>query len=271
MTTPSPAPQPAGPSDADDTATLLAAGVLAYIAETMLHEAGGHGGVCIAMGGHVTLLAPLFMQCSQTGLAMIAAGPLANVLGAVAAWAALRWVPRPLTPLAGLLLWLSFAFNALIACGYLFVGAATGFGDWPSLFAWVAPPILWRLPAALCAACLYIGCLFLAAWRFRALTASGDRARSRLRRRALIPAAAAAVVACTAELAGGRMLPMPLLLALGCTLAVGYSLTAMDGSLAAPRPGDRDLGPVPRRWWLVALAVTVAAWFVVVVGPGWRL
>jgi hypothetical protein len=270
MTAPLPASRPAAPSDADDTATLLAAGVLAYIAETMLHEAGGHGVVCIAGGGHVTLLAPLFMRCSQTGLAMIAAGPLANVVGAALVWAALRWARR-LTPLAGLLLWLSFAFNALVACGYLFVGAATGFGDWPALFAWVDPPIAWRLPAALCAAGLYIGCLFLAAWRFRALAASGDRARARLRRRALIPAAGAAVMACAAELAGGRMSPMPLLLALGCTLAVGYSLTAMDGSLAAPHSGDRDLGPVPRKWWFVALAIAVAAWFVVVVGPGWRL
>ncbi len=254
----------------DDIPTLLAAGVLAYVAETMLHEAVGHGGVCLAQGHQFAMLAPLWMRCSEFTKPMIAAGPGANLLAALLCFAALRWL-RLARPLVGLLLWLSFAFNALVACGYLAVGAATGFGDWPVLFARVDPAFLWRMPAALTAVVGYYVCLGVAGSLFRRLAGSGRTAQARLWRRAVWPATGAAVVACLAEITGGRFQVMPMLLALGCTLAVGFSLTSLSDAVVGMRPGDGELGPVARSPVAIALAMLVATGFVFAIGPGLNL
>jgi hypothetical protein len=165
----------------DDTLTLMGAGVLAYVGETLTHEAVGHGGMCVAIGLHVTRLAPLFMRCSAFSSAVVAAGPAANVVAA-GLFLTVLLLARPARPLWSLLLWLNFVFNALVACGYLAVGAATGFGDWPVLFGGITPSIVWRLPAILVAVAAYYGCLRLTAISFRLFSGSGPVAATRLRR-----------------------------------------------------------------------------------------
>jgi hypothetical protein len=252
---------------ADDIPTLLAAGVVAYVAETMLHEAAGHGGACVVSGLHFTMLAPLWMRCSAFSPAVVASGPAMNVLAACVSFLALRFAPMR-QPVAALLFWLSFVFNALVACGYLAVGALTGFGDWPALFAWVDPPWAWRVPAAFIAAASSYVCLLVAASLFRRFAGSGAVARSRLWRRAMWPACGAAAVACLAEIVGGRWQLVPLMLALGCTVVVGFSLTSMDGAVAVEGDDATDLGPFARSVWLVAAGLAVGVGFVLVVGPG---
>jgi hypothetical protein len=254
----------------DDTATLLAAGVLAYVTETLAHEALGHGGVCLATGKTVLLVAPLWMRCSDVLAPMVAAGPAANAIAA-ACCAALLWLRPPTRPVLALLLWLGFAFNVLVAAGYLGVGALTGFGDWPFLFAGVSPPLAWRIPAGCIAIAAYAGCLSLAAALFRRQAGVGALARTRLWRRSMAPAAGAALVACLAEIYGGRAQPGPLLLALGCTLAVGLSLTNLDNAVARETTGSRDLGPVPRTPWLIAVGLAAGTLFVLIIGPGLKL
>jgi hypothetical protein len=251
-------------SGRDDLPTLLAAGVLAYVTETLLHEAAGHGGACLAQAHRVLALAPLWMRCSQTSLFQVAAGPGMNVLAAAGFFLVLRlW--RSVGPALGMLLWLSFAFNALVACGYLGVGAATGFGDWPVIFG--ATPF-WRVPAMLAAVSGYYLCLRVAAALYVRLAGSGAPAARALRRRALLPAGGAAIVACLAEIVGGRIGVMPLLLAFGCTAVVGYSLTSMDDVVAQSAMVGTGLRLIPRSSSIIAIGILVAAAFVFVVGPG---
>jgi hypothetical protein len=235
-----------------------------------MHEAAGHGGMCLAQGHHFTVLAPLWMRCSDFTLPVVAAGPAANVIAALACFAALRF-RTPARPVIGLLLWLSFAFNALVACGYLGVGAATGFGDWPALFASVDPSFVWRLPAAIVAVAGYLWSLGVAGSLFRQLGGSDSGGQARLWRRAVWPSVGAAIVACLAEIVGGRLQIMPMLLALGCTLAVGFSLTTLSDGLYRTRAGDINRGPITRATWLIGLAAAVAAGFVFAIGPGLEL
>jgi hypothetical protein len=267
-TTPSPPKdRPSRATQTDDVPTLLAAGLLAYVAETMLHEAAGHGGVCLVQGHRITLLAPLFMRCSQVSPLLSAAGPAANILGAAIACAWL-WLAPPRTALFALLIWLSFVFNALVACGYLTVGALTGFGDWASLFAWVTLPILWRLPAFLIGVVGYGACLILATVLFRRFAGGSSIAQAHLPTRAMVPAAGAAIAATLAEIAGGRAQPLPLALALGCTLGVGFSLATQATGLRHPGLAAADLGPIRRAPRLIAAAVLTAIAFVAIIGPG---
>jgi multisubunit Na+/H+ antiporter MnhC subunit len=254
----------------DDTVTLMAAGVLAYVGETLLHEAVGHGGVCLASGLRFTMLAPLWMRCSEFSPAVVAAGPAANVLAGAAFMAILLW-RRPAGALWSLLLWLGFVFNALVACGYLGVGAATGFGDWPVLFDAVSPSLAWRIPAILVAVAAYYACLRAAARLFRRFSGSGAAAAARLWRRAMLAGAGAAIVACAAEVIGGRAQPLPLLLALGTTLVVGFSVTSMNTAVMAPQAGDLDQGDVGPSRWVIVASIVVAVGFVSAIGPGLNL
>ncbi|HWA90219.1 MAG TPA: hypothetical protein VG889_09310 [Rhizomicrobium sp.] len=244
--------------------TLAALGVLAYIAETMLHEAGGHGLVCLATGGRIALLAPLFMRCSVVTPWMVAAGPAANALAAAASLLALY---RMRSDAWRYFFWLSFVFNALVMCGYLLVGAATGFGDWAVLFAGVAPDWAWRLPAGIAALALYGQALKLASRAFVAVTALGRPSIAARARLILIPTGAAALVALAAEFQGGRTAPMALALAFGCTLFVGLTLMGVGDGNAGRKLCESRLR-LPLRVPAVILAALLAAGFVLVVGPG---
>ena len=61
---------------------LMAAGLLAYLVETLLHEAVGHGGVCLASGPRFTMRAPHWMRCNDASVLLVAAAPAMNVLAA---------------------------------------------------------------------------------------------------------------------------------------------------------------------------------------------
>src|SRR5476651_140442 len=64
----------------DRVPTMLSLGVIAYVGETLVHEGLGHGGICLLVGGHITILAPLWMRCSIDSPLVVAAGPVVNVL-----------------------------------------------------------------------------------------------------------------------------------------------------------------------------------------------
>jgi len=244
----------------DDLPTVLAIGVIAYVGETLLHELAGHGSVCLALGAHITKLAPLWMNCSLVAPVLVLAGPAMNVLAA-ALFLGLIWSPQRRGPARRLLLWLSFAFNALIMPGYLIVGGATGFGDWSVLLGGIHPAALWRIPAVIAGLGLYSGALALCVRTYVRLNGAG-LGPGRLWTRTVTPAAGAAGVACAAELFGGRTQPLTLALALGCTLFVGWTLSRVGDPSA--EPGE----PVPRSPWLIAIGLLVGVTFVVVVGPG---
>src|SRR6185503_6556660 len=61
-----------------DLPTLAALGIVAFVAQSLLHEAVGHGAACLAIGGRITWLTPMYMRCSVESPAMVAAGPALN-------------------------------------------------------------------------------------------------------------------------------------------------------------------------------------------------
>jgi len=248
----------------DDLPTTVGIGVTAALAQFVVHEVLGHGSACVLLGGRILAIAPLWMRCSADHRLMVLAGPLANVVAGAACWAILRAAP-PRTAAFRLFLWLSSAFEWLVAAGYLAVGAASGFGDWPVIL-----PALSSWPVRLGAIAVAAGGYLLT---LRVLSRLGvERLGSsllqdrRLTRLALLPALVAGAVAVLAELIGGRVQPLGLALAIGCTAVVGWSSMAVSRLVpAAAAPGD---GVAVRRsvgWILVGAATAVG--FVALVGP----
>lgn len=89
-------PFSSGPSDRpDDTATVLAAGVLAATLAAVFHETIGHGIGCAAIGGDVTLLTSIWYRCHGATSLTDAGGAIAGVMaiiGVLAYAAIVRWI-----------------------------------------------------------------------------------------------------------------------------------------------------------------------------------
>jgi hypothetical protein len=246
----------------DDIATLLALGVLAYALETMIHEALGHGGVCVAQGHVLQVVTPLWMHCDVVTAPMVAAGPVANMIAALVSWIVLRSGLAAVLNLR-LFVWLSLVFNGLVAAGYMVVGGAMGFGDWAYLFGGISPAWLWRGGLILVGALAYWLLLF-ATTRAYARFAGADRGA--FVRRALVPSIGAAVIAVAAQAYGQGGLWGGLVLPLACTLLVGLSLLGMRDVL--PRSAPASAYGVAFSLPAIVLALAVAAAYVLVIGPG---
>ena len=219
-------------SERDDLATTLAIGTLASIAQFVVHEVVGHGSACVLLGGQILAVAPLWMQCSLVDRAMVLAGPAANVGAGAICWAILRWRPPDGATLR-LFLWLSLAFQWLVAAGYLAVGAASGFGDWPVIFPSVLGSWAGRIVAVAVAAVVYFLTLRTLARLGVERFGPSLRDEARLRRLALLPSLAAGAVAVLAELVGGRFQLLGLALAVGCTAwSAGRCSHCLDSSPA---------------------------------------
>jgi len=250
----------------DDIATLMALGVVAYVCETLLHEAVGHGGMCLASGYRVTAIAPLWMHCSTTTPLVNLMGPAANLAGAVVYALILRLAP-PRGDRVRFFIWLSLAFNGLVAAGYMGVGGVTGFGDWPAVFAGVAPAWLVRGGLIVVAVVLYGAFLRLAGGLLKDRVVSGALTDRRLRRLVLFPALGAAIVALGAQIYGQGGGLLGLALAAGCTLVVGFSLTSLPTVKTEAATAFQVRFSL--LWVVAALVVGVA--FVLAVGPGYVL
>lgn len=251
----------------DDLATTLAIGVTASVAQFIVHELVGHGWVCTLVGGRILAVAPLWMRCSVDHRLMVLAGPMANLVAGAVCWAILRASP-PRAVAARLFLWLSIAFQWLVAAGYVAVGAASGFGDWPVIL-----PALSSWPARVVAIIGAAGGYVLA---LRALARLGVQRlgpslleEARLTRVGVLPALAAGVVAVLAELVGGRFQPLGLALAVGCTAVVGWSLLAVP-RFVAPSAADcgDDLFVRQSLAWILGGAAAAVA-FIALVGPAY--
>ena len=244
----------------------MALGVVAYVCETLLHEAVGHGGMCLASGYRVTAIAPLWMHCSTTTTLVNLMGPAANLVGALVYGLILRLAPPRLDSLR-VFVWLGLAFNGLVAAGYMGVGGLTGFGDWPVVLGSVQPFWMARVGLVVGGAGLYIVFLRLAGGALKRDVIRGALTDGRLRRLVMFPALGAAIAALGAEAYGQGAKPLGLALAAGCTLVVGFSLTSLS---TVKTETETAFGVRFSLAWVV-VAVVVGAGFVLAVGPGYDL
>jgi hypothetical protein len=127
-----------------DYLTLVALAALSFIAACVAHEAIGHGGACIAIGGHVTLLTSVYFHCSNGGPLTDAAGPTMNLVVGAACWYALRSRSKPSMQWR-LFLALTMAFNLFWGAGYFVFSSITDTGDWAFVLRGLAlqPRPLW--------------------------------------------------------------------------------------------------------------------------------
>jgi len=77
----------------NDPATAAAIGLLAMCLVTVDHEAAGHGGTCLLLGGHILLLTSAVFHCSRPSGWVDAGGPGMNLICGLLAWMVRKFVP----------------------------------------------------------------------------------------------------------------------------------------------------------------------------------
>lgn len=181
-----------------DSAVLLAAlGILGYAASMVTHEALGHGGYCLACGGHTTLLTPWLESCAFPGapaLGIKAAGPGAQFGAGLLAWLALRLL-SPGAPRLRFFLWLYMVFNLFVSLGYVAFSGITDLGDAAEIIARLHAQFVWRGALILLGSVVYLLSMRMAAFELKRFAGLDDRTR-RLFRLVCIPYAAAGIFAC---------------------------------------------------------------------------
>ena len=232
---------------------LAALGTLAYAASMMTHEALGHGGYCLAAGGHNVMLTPWWETCHFPGAPAIgikAAGPAVQFGAGLLAWLVLPRLRPGATPLR-CFLWLYMVFNLLVSSSYVAFSGATGAGDAAELLARLHPPAVWRGGLILLGAAVYFLSMLAAALELKRLAGSDDGER-RLFRLVSIPYAAAGVFACCAgtmnllvgHAANGLAVASP---ALNRTLGHAAALGLAAASSFGAGSGMFGLAPLGRR------------------------
>jgi hypothetical protein len=254
---------------AEDSAAILAAlGILAYAASMMTHEALGHGGYCLALGGHSVMLTAWGERCDLQLPGIEAAGPGVQFCAGLLAWFTLRRV-HPSAARLHYFLWLYMVFNLFVPCGYVLFSGITNFGDAAVLIAGLRPNIVWRGGLVVLGSLSYFLSMRVAASELKGFAGTDDGSR-RLRRLVWIPYVAAGVFACCS---GALNQTMGLGTAIG--LAAASSFGAGFGLLRLPdlQRGLPSVGTSPARYltwnaaWGVAAAVTVIL-FLFFIGPG---
>jgi hypothetical protein len=258
------------PNSNDDTLSIIAIGMLAFIAADVTHEALGHGLAMLAAGAKPVLLTTCYFSSSGSLSRWIpAGGGIANIVLGLLCLMALRII-RPRSQNVRYFFVLGVAFNLLFATAYPFYSGIAMFGDWAAVISGLSPALFWRVLLVAISVTSYFASLQLVASAIAPFCASNQpEALARLQRITLIPFIAAVATAGLAA-AFNPMRPMIILTAGLPAAAAAFGLTQMDKFRRACR-ADQSVphaGPVNRSLTWIVAAVIALAFFIGVMGPG---
>jgi hypothetical protein len=253
-----------------DLLTIAAITVVASVIANFIHEGLGHGGMCIATGGHPLALSTVHFECIPEPRLVAAGGTLANLLFGALFWGAARAVKQSAT--WRYFFWLLMTFNLLEAGGYFLFSGIGNIGDWTAVVAGWQPAWAWRVGLVALGAVSYFF-LFVPQCLRELRPFLGKDAKTRVRRArqlTLVSYFTAGILSCAA----GALNPVgPVLILISAAAASfgGHSgLAWMSSLLYGPRIPSTQLQmpEIERSWgWMIA-AVILAILFIAGLGPG---
>lgn len=249
----------------DNAATIIAIGLLAYASADIAHHVLGHGGACLALGGHIVQLSSIFVNCTVRGTAVDLAGPFANLALGLAALAAATWAAARTAPAMRLFLTLTAGFNLLWVALQLSYSVATRTDD----FAWAVTEL--HLSAAMRYGLIACGALgyLVSVWALTVAMGGFADPRARARRIMWTAWLTAGAIACVTTLFDehpvaailSHAAPQSFLLSVG--LLFVPAVATPHSAASAPPIGFS----IP---WIIAALVTAAA-SVGFLGPGFSI
>ena len=253
-----------------DRWTIAAISIAATVIADFIHEGLGHGGMCVATGGHPLLLSTVYFECSADTRLVAAGGTLANLIFGALFGVAARAVKQA-APWR-YFFWLLMTFNLFDAGGYFLFSGIGNFGDWAAVVAGWQPAWAWRVGLVVLGTVTYF-LLFVPLCLRELRPFLGRDAELRVRRARqlmLVPYFTAGVLSCAAG-ALNPVGPLLILLSAAASSFGGHSgLAWMWSLLYGPRipSSELQMPEIERsRGWMIA-AVILAIVFIAALGPG---
>jgi hypothetical protein len=250
----------------NDVLTVAAIALLAMCLVTFDHEALGHGGMCLALGGHIRILTSSIFRCDLQSVWIDPAGPFGNLLMGALALAFVGAVPRRSVGMR-LFLILVACFSFFWEAGYVIEAMRTRHGDLYSAGQDFLgePSTGWRIVGALAGLSLY---LFSARWASRSLLdlwPRADAARG-VARTAWVAASIGAALAALAYSGEGFGDLRDAILEIGASSWPLLIIPRSNRSAAEAPPAE----VIGRNWTVVCTSALVYAIFVATLGRGVR-
>ncbi len=255
----------------DDTLTVISIAALAFVVADLAHEGVGHGFGFYFAGGHSCMLTTtrlvewVTLPDPQWRIFDLG-GPFGNLLFALLAWTALRFLRKRPVQLR-FFLWLVMAFSLFWAFGYLIYCGATGRGDWMALLTGTKFVTFGRILFVIFGIVLYPLSIRLLAKELPSIVATHTRAR--VSRLIWLSYISGGVIACAGAALDPRgameILRSGALSSFGA--AVGLLLVARTFSSS---PGTQPLTdqPVSRHLAWILFASAACLYYVAILGPG---
>jgi hypothetical protein len=260
-----------------DRLTIMAIGVVTFIVGNVLHEAVGHGGACLLVGGVPEQLSSAHFNC-HLDIAngwqekwVASAGTLVNFIAAFV-FAVLYYRSNLQQQSVRYFYWLAMSANYFVAAGYPLFSGVIGVGDWVDVVQGWEPAWLWRVLLIASGAILYfaIGIPFVLKSMTSLLGADPKERISRAATLSVIPYLAGA----TAMSIGALFNPIGSFVIFTSAAAAfgGHSAFAWMTQLLK---GDRysvagSSVIIERNWTWIVAAVIVLLVHVFVLGPSIR-
>jgi len=248
----------------NDWLTAAAIGLMAMCVVTFDHEALGHGGLCVALGGHIRLLTSSLFRCDVKTGWLDVAGPLGNLFVATLALVCLRFVPARLPGLRLFLITVT-AFGYFWESGYLIRAMHRKEGDlyFAVQYFWGEPSVGQRLLAASVGLIFFLFTARLASKLLLDLWPNAAQARS-IARTVWISATLGAALAALAYQGHGWGDLRDSVLEIGLASFPFLFIPVRSGSAENPSPP----AVLERSYSTVALAALMYAVFVATMGRG---
>jgi hypothetical protein len=254
-----------------DRATIIAISIVAFALANTLHEGAGHGGACLATGGHAKVLSSVHFECDRGGRLIAAGGTLVNFMLGFLCWIALR-VANAARGHWRYFLWVLMTVNLLQGAGYFLFSGLGNFGDWAEVIRGLEPAWLWRVGLVALGVVSYVLLMWLALRELRPFLGEGDWRRGGAKDLTLVPYLTGGVLYTVA----GMFNPVGMILVAVSAAAASFGgtsgmawMTQYLGGKLAPKIGGEPVELKRSLGWIV-VAVILAAVFVGVLGPGVR-
>ena len=253
-----------------DLFTIAAITIVTTVITSLIHEALGHSGMCVAAGGDPRVLSTVHFECSVDTRLVAAGGTLANLICGALCWA----VARTFTKSASwrYFFWQLMTFNLFDAGGYFLFSGVGNFGDWAAVVAGWHPPWAWRVGLVALGTLTYFRLFVpLCLRELRPFLGQDPVVRvERARRITLLPYFTTGILSCIA----GALNPVgPLLILLSAAAASfggNSGLAWMWTLLYGPRipSSELQMPEIQRNWGWMVVAIILAIVFIAVLGPG---
>lgn len=261
-----------GQSQRIDLLTVAALSATAFVVSTFCHEALGHGGTCLGVGGHLLDLGAYYANCDTDNgpawkwQAVAAAGNTVNLILMAVFYLLLKARLSSAGPRGSgsLFLWLMFALNGFTWAGYFLFSGVAGIGDWGTGHG----AVLYNMPNALAlrAVMAVVG---------GALYFLIGRGAGRLLGRVAGSQKTGRNLSWTAYVTGGLIaIPVGILNPLGLYVLLASAVASSFGGASGllwcarfARDDDAVAFSIGRNWLWLATGVAIVAAYAFVLGP----